>query len=84
MSYTVLMMRFEEDGSVSTYPLEPFFPTPELAFVAGKDEIATQRSDPAQIVFQSRDLLPTQGDEGVGRREPVSGETRRSSGAVNR
>jgi hypothetical protein len=40
MSYTVWMVRFEQDGTVPTRRLDSSFTTPEAAFTAGARAVA--------------------------------------------
>lgn len=54
MSYTVLMLRFQDDGSIPTSPLDGFFPSAEAALEAGNREIAKKGAH-GELGFQIYD-----------------------------
>ena len=55
MSYTVVMLTFEQDGSIPSYWLEDFFPSPEAAFAAGRAELVAKAVRRGEGGFQIHD-----------------------------
>jgi hypothetical protein len=55
MDYKVVVLLFEEDGSVTTYRLAKSFPSPEAAKEAGAHELANRGTHTGEMGFQVLD-----------------------------